>query len=107
MVDDANANEQRLDQLVEAVRRLTQSTDQVAVALVEMLRKQDEDRVENKERQKRFDEDQEEFKKRQKRWDEQDWWIRNPWVQPREIAHLFFAVALAASAIAAAVLAWR
>jgi hypothetical protein len=72
-----------------------------------MLRKQEEDRAENKERQKKFDEDHEEFRNRQKKWDDQDWWIRNPWVQPRELAYLLLAVALAATAITAGVLATR
>jgi hypothetical protein len=96
-------------QLVEEIRKLTVTANQVADSLVKLeaicidaIRKQDEDRVEAKERQKKFDEDQEDFKKRQKKWDEQDWWLKNPWVQPRELAYFLLAVALAAMAIALA-----
>ena len=100
-------DDRQITQLIEAIHKLTVSTEQVAASLAEMLRKQEEDRVEAKERQKIFDEDQEEFRKRQKKWDEQDWWFKNPWVQPRELAYLLLAVALAATAIAVGILAMR
>ncbi|MHB8974295.1 MAG: hypothetical protein ACYC3X_31455 [Pirellulaceae bacterium] len=99
--------ERQITQLIEAVHRLTGTTEQIAVAFAEMLRNQEADRAEAKERQKVFDADHEDFKNRQKKWDEQDWWQKNPWVQPRELAYLLLAVALAATAVAVGILAIR
>jgi len=101
------SEERQIAQLIEAIQKLTVTTEQVVSSLSEMLRKQEEDRAENKERQKKFDEDHEEFRKRQKKWDQQDLWIKNPWVQPRELAYLLLAVALAATTITVAILATR
>jgi ABC-type multidrug transport system fused ATPase/permease subunit len=101
------SEEQQITQLIEAIHKLTVTTEQVAASLAEMLRKQEEDRAENKERQKKFDEESEEFRKRQKKWDEQDWWMRNPWVQPRELAYLLLTVALAITAITVGILSTR
>jgi hypothetical protein len=102
-----DSEERQIAQLIEAIQKLTVTTEQVADSLSEMLRQQLQDRAENKERQKKFDEDQEEFRKRQKKWDEQDWWIKNPWVQPRELAYVLLTVALAAAAITVGILATR
>jgi len=100
-------DERQIPQLIEAIHKLTVTTEKVTASLAEMLQKQEADRAEAKERQKVFDADQDEFRKRQKKWDEQDWWIKNPWVQPRELAYLLLAVALAATAIAVGILAMR
>jgi hypothetical protein len=100
--------------LTEAVQRLTVICEQVAGSLVrlealyiDMLRKQDEVRAENKERQKDFDQRQKKWDEREKKWDEQDWWRKNPWVQPRELGYLFLMGALAALAIAVSTIATR
>lgn len=100
-------DERQITQLIESIHRLTVTTEQLAGSLGEMLLKQQEDRVENKERQKKFDEEQDEFRKRQKKWDEQDWWLKNPWVQPRELAYFALTVALAVMATTLGILATR
>jgi len=111
----------QLTQLIEALQKLSVTSEQVAAALlrlealyVDMLRKQDEDRAEAKERQKKLDADQVEFKARQKKWDERDakwekddWWRKNPWIQPREIGYLLLMAAFAALAISVSVMAAR
>jgi hypothetical protein len=60
-----------------------------------------------KERQKEWEADRDDFRTWQTKWDEQDWWRKNPWVQPRELAYLLLAVALAATSLAVGILANR
>ena len=104
----------QITQLIEAIHKLTVTAEQLATSLATMLRTQEEDRLENKERQKKFDAEQEEFRKRQKRWDardekfeRQEWWLKNPWLQPKELAYLLLVVALVATTVTVRILAMR
>lgn len=113
-------NDRQIAALIEALQNLTVKGDQVAGSLaklegllVEMLQKQEQDRAENKERMKKFDEGQEEFEKQQKKWQEQNEWLKNPewfknsWLQPWNVAYLFFSIGFAALAITVGILATR
>src|SRR5262249_51526728 len=110
----ADSSDPQISALIESMDKLVIAGQQVATSLakletlyIEMLRKQDEDRAEAKERQKEFDERQKRWDEREKEWEVQDWWRKNPWLQPDQLGYLLLMVALAALAITVSIIAAR
>ncbi len=81
------------------LERIAESLANLERLYADQLPRQEEQRKQFEERQKHFDEQQKKWDERQAKWDKASP-FGNPWLQPRQIAHLLLAVALLILAIA-------